>query len=118
MNELNESSTWKNAIVPRGKYHNKTETKTTVSIYLDRNLLERAKNRSLNLSKVMEQALSSILDYLETETIKTSSEFLTKGSFPKKPFGRVDQPGMIATLASWRSRVQIPARPLNFLVRT
>ncbi len=26
-------------------------------------------------------------------------------------FGRVDQSGMIATLASWRSRVQIPPRP-------
>src|SRR3990172_3867504 len=25
--------------------------------------------------------------------------------------GRVDQPGMIATLASWRSRVRIPPRP-------
>jgi hypothetical protein len=28
-------------------------------------------------------------------------------------FGRVDQSGMIATLASWRSWVQIPARPPN-----
>jgi hypothetical protein len=28
-------------------------------------------------------------------------------------FGRVDQPGMIATLASWRPRVQIPLRPPN-----
>ena len=30
-------------------------------------------------------------------------------------FGRVDQSGMIATLASWRPRVQIPPRPLSFL---
>ena len=28
-------------------------------------------------------------------------------------FGRVDQLGMIATLASWRPRVQIPSRPPN-----
>ena len=27
--------------------------------------------------------------------------------------GRVDQLGMIATLASWRPRVQIPLRPPN-----
>ena len=30
-----------------------------------------------------------------------------------KPYGRVDQFGMIATLASWRPRVQIPPRPPN-----
>ena len=87
--------------------------KKTVGITLPRELVERAGKHRLNLSRVMEQALSSILDYLGTETIKTSSEFLTEGSFPKKPLGRVDQPGMIATLASWRSRVQIPARPLR-----
>jgi hypothetical protein len=29
-------------------------------------------------------------------------------------FGRVDQPGMIAALASLRPRVQIPSRPQNF----
>jgi hypothetical protein len=28
-------------------------------------------------------------------------------------FGRVDQPGMIAALASLRPRVQIPSRPLH-----
>jgi hypothetical protein len=59
----------------------------------------------------MEQALSSILDYIETENIKTGLEFLNERSFPRESSGRVDQPGMIATLASWRSRVQIPARP-------
>ena len=31
----------------------------------------------------------------------------------KGDFGRVDQLGMIATLASWRPRVQIPPRPPN-----
>ena len=115
MNEvLNQDSTWKNGISPRGNCHNKTETKTTVSLYLDRNSVENAKKRSLNLSRITEQALSSILDYVQTQEIKTSSSFLTEGSFQKKPLGRVDQPGMIATLASWRSRVQIPARPLHF----
>ena len=97
----NLSSTWKSNLVPRGNCHNKTESKTTVSLYLDKRLVENAKNRSLNLSRIAEQALSSILDYLETENIKTGSSFLTEGSFQKETnLGRVDQPGMIATLAS------------------
>lgn len=58
--------------VPRGKCHNKTESKTTVSLYLDKKLVERARNRNLNLSKVMEQALNSILDYVETPKQETS----------------------------------------------
>ena len=85
MNEVsNPSSTWKNAVVPRGICHSKTESKTTVSIYLDRNLVERAKNRSLNLSRIMEQALSSILEYLETQNRQTSSDFLGEASFQKE----------------------------------
>ena len=84
MNELNESSTWKNNVVPRGKNHNRTETKTTVSLYLHKILVEKARIHKLNLSKITEQALSSILDYLETQNIKTSSRFLTEGSFPKE----------------------------------
>jgi len=35
--------TWKKLGVPRGKHHNKTETKTTVSLYLNKKLVERAK---------------------------------------------------------------------------
>ena len=50
---------------PRVKYHNKTESKTTISLYLDKNLVQQAKNHSLNLSKITEQALSSILDYVQ-----------------------------------------------------
>ena len=81
MNELsNESSTWKSKLVPRGKCHNKTESKTTVSLYLSKTLVEKARNHSLNLSKITEQALSLILDYMETQAIKTSSNLLTEGS--------------------------------------
>lgn len=65
MNEVsNPSSTWKQSIVPRGKCQSKTETETTVSLYLSRNLVERAKNHTLNLSSIAEQALSPILDYM------------------------------------------------------
>jgi hypothetical protein len=74
------SSTWKKRLVPRGKCHSQTQTKTTLSLYLNRNLVERAKKRSLNLSRIMEQALSSILDYIESQNIKTSSNLLTDGS--------------------------------------
>ena len=80
MRELsaNQDSAWKRQHVPRGKCHNKTETKTTVSLYLDRNLVERARNRSLNLSRITEQALSSIIDYLETQNKDTSPLFSVK----------------------------------------
>ena len=84
MNEnLNLDSTWKKSLVPRGKCHNKTESKTTVSLYLDKTLVEKARNHRLNLSKITEQALSSILDYLETQNTE-SSQFLGKTSFAKE----------------------------------
>ena len=73
MKELNQKSTWKKHKVPRGKHHNQTRTKTTVSLYLNRKLVERARKRSLNLSRVTEQALSSILDYLEPQNSQESS---------------------------------------------
>ena len=58
--------------------------KKTVGITLPQNLLERARKRNLNISRITEQALTSILDYMETQNIETSSEFLSSGSFPKK----------------------------------
>jgi post-segregation antitoxin (ccd killing protein) len=66
MNEehIGLGSTWK---VPQPK-----ETKTTTSLYADKNLVQQAKNPSLNLSRITEQALSSILDSMQTQEIKTS----------------------------------------------
>ena len=78
-----EDSTWKKSLVPRGKCHNKTEKKATVSVYLDRKLVEKARIHKLNLSKVTENALSSILDYLATQNSE-SSQFLSTGSFQKE----------------------------------
>ena len=69
---------------PHGKHHNKTENKTTVSLYLSKNSVEKARKRNLNLSRIMEQALSSILDYIETQNIKPSSESLTEGSLQRE----------------------------------
>jgi len=45
MSELNENSTWKNVKVPRGKHQNKTATKTTVSLYLSKNLVAKLASR-------------------------------------------------------------------------
>ena len=56
------------------------EPKKTVGITISQNLLQKARNHNLNISRITEQALSSILDYLETQTIKPSSNLLTEGS--------------------------------------
>ena len=90
MSSLNLSSTWKSQKTPRGNHHNKTETKTTVSLYLDKCLVEMARLKGLNLSRVTEQALSSILDYLEAQNIQASSNSfsLSPGSlFAKRESG-------------------------------
>jgi Post-segregation antitoxin CcdA len=85
MNEnINQNSTWKRNKSPRGNYHNKTETKTTVSLYLNRNLVEKARIHKLNLSRIMEQALNSILDYMETPNQTVSSKSLNPCSLPRE----------------------------------
>jgi len=52
----NKESTWKKSKVPRGKHHNKTSTKTIASLYLNRNLVEKARNHNLNISRVTEKS--------------------------------------------------------------
>ena len=113
MNEVsNQDSTWKKSLVPRGKNHSKTASKTTVSLYLNKNLVENARKHRLNLSKITEQALNSILDYLaQQNTPESSISFLGEASFPKGS-GPVDQSGMIAAFARRKPRVQIPPGPL------
>ena len=81
--KTNKVSTWKKANVPRGKHHNKTDFKTTVSIYLTKKTVERARFHNLNLSRISEQALISILDYLEPQNSKISY-FLNEPSFQKE----------------------------------
>ena len=85
-NRVNASlnSMWKNNESPRGNCHNKTETKTTVSLYLNKILVEKARIHKLNLSRITEQALSSILDYLETQNIKTGSQSLNPCSLQRE----------------------------------
>jgi post-segregation antitoxin (ccd killing protein) len=111
MGEVHKVSTWKNRVVPSGKHHKKTATKTTVSLYLSKNLVEKARIHKLNLSRIMENALTSIINYLETEN-KESSEFLSRGSFLKE--SRVDGAGFepaASTMPTWRSfHADLPAQ--------
>jgi hypothetical protein len=107
-----KDSTWKNKQIPRGKHHNETATKTTVSLYLNRKLVKKARNHLLNLSRITEQALSSIIDYLEAQNIQESSVFLGQASFPKE--GLVDGAGFepaASTMPTWRSyQADLPAQ--------
>ena len=67
MNNSKHDSTWKKENTPRGKHHNKTANKITVSLYLSKKLVANARIHNLNLSRVTEKALSSILDYIESQ---------------------------------------------------
>jgi hypothetical protein len=75
-----DNSTWKKK-VPRGKNHNETATKKTVSLYLSRKLVERARNHNLNLSRVTENALNNILSQIEPQNNHFS---LSEGSLSGK----------------------------------
>jgi hypothetical protein len=79
-----QNSTWKNHEIPRGKHHNKTETKTTVSLYLSKTVVGMARKRGLNTSRITEQALTSILDYINAQNNETRSNLLSQGSFQKE----------------------------------
>ena len=90
-----KNSTWKTAGVPRGKNHNKTATKTTVSLYLSKKIVKKARNHKLNLSRITEQALLSILDYLEDqnhtknpETTHSKEEWWAGPDLNQRPLAR------------------------------
>ena len=55
-----------------------------MGITLPQNLVKRARKCNLNISRITEQALIGILDYLEPQNNKQSSSFLSTGSFPKE----------------------------------
>ena len=58
--------------------------KKTVGITLPPKLVKKARKHGLNISKITEQALLSILDYLETQNNETSSSVLNERSFLKE----------------------------------
>jgi hypothetical protein len=95
----------KYAQVSRGKRHNKTETKTTVSLYLSRNLVEEARNQGLNISRITEQTLSSILDYSKTQNSEKRSQFLSTCSLRKE--------SVVVPRAGFEPSARAPLTPAN-----
>ena len=77
MNEQNKVYSSKSERSTRVKMNS---WKKTVGITLPEDLIERARHQRLNISKVTEQALSSILDYLQVQTVKS---VLDQPSFKK-----------------------------------
>ena len=84
MNRIHESYSSESKENTRVKIKHR---KKTVGITLPVKLVERARSRKLNISRITEQALNSILDYLETQNSQISSDFLSAGSFQKESGG-------------------------------
>ena len=90
MSESNESYSSKKAEITRVKSRKKI-AKKTVGITLPPHIIKEARNHNLNISRITEQALSSILDYLKAQKNSESSKsfgeaFLQrKGSKPRWP---------------------------------
>ena len=60
--------------------------KKTVGITLPQNLIKQARKHKLNISRITEQALNSILDDLEAQNQTESSKFLSDGSSRVRKF--------------------------------
>jgi len=63
----------------------KKQAKKTVGITLPPKLIEETRKHNLNISRITEQALVSILEYIQKENESESSKcFLSRGSFLKE----------------------------------
>ena len=69
---LNLNSSRRVGEFPRGKSHRQTKGKVTVGVYLPKNLVQKAKKQGLNLSRILEEALSSIIAYIEAQNTETN----------------------------------------------
>jgi post-segregation antitoxin (ccd killing protein) len=88
MNEAtNQNHSSKSELATRVKVKRK-EAKTTVGITISPRILAEARERNLNISRICEQALTSILEYYPHENETESSKFLSSGSFQKETLGR------------------------------
>ena len=83
MSESHESYSSKKAGNTRVKVRIR---KKTVGITLPLDIVKRARKHNLNISRISEQALLSVLDYLESQN-NESSDFLDKVSFPNSKVG-------------------------------
>jgi len=82
------------------------QARKTVGITINPQILEQARNRNLNISRICEQALSSILEYYPQATETESSiSFPRRGSFPKESWA-----GRLARLES-TFMAKSPANP-------
>ncbi len=70
-----------------GKNHHTSKNKTTVALYLDKSLVQQAKNHSLNLSAFMENALKQPLTLSLTKSSLSGKRNLRGGrrSIPAGP---------------------------------
>ena len=65
------------------------QPKKTVGITLPTYIIEESRNKNLNIRRITEQVLLSILEYYPQETRTESSiNFLSRGSFPKESRAR------------------------------
>ena len=71
MQALNYSSS--SAEITRVKRHKKIPKKT-VGITLPPKLIEEARKHKLNISRICEQALQSVLEYMETQKINAQTK--------------------------------------------
>ena len=79
---INHSSTFTKTTRVKSR---RKQARITVGLTIKPRILEEARKRNLNLSRIFEQALTSILEYIPQETRTESSiSFLTRGSFPKE----------------------------------
>ena len=108
MSELRKSHSGENTQNTRLKLKRKT-----VGMTLPPNLIKKARKHRLNISRITEQALNSILHYLDAQNQNESSIFLSESSFPKESLclGSLARWG-IALVRRW-SRVQIPPEALR-----
>ena len=60
------------------------QLKKTVGMILSQNLVKRARKHNLNISRISEQALISVLDYMDTRNGEKSSRFPNERSFLKE----------------------------------
>ena len=84
MNELGKNHSSKSEQTTRVKTHKK-QPKKTIGITLPQNLVERARFHKLNISRITNQALTSIVAYLERNN--TQRSFFDEASFTKEGSG-------------------------------
>ena len=90
----------------------KREPRKTVGITLPPKLIEEARKKGLNISRICEEALKSVLEYLPSENpYEKHKKLLNGGSFLGTGSWAGSSAGMNARLALGRSRVQIPPGP-------